>query len=188
GRALVSPAARPGRRRVARGAGAPGAPRAAAALLPHLSHARRSALSRSATRSVAAPARIDLLLRSRSRRRELRRGPRAHDERARLALDVVGPAIEGGARAYDAGNRGADAGRLRDGRPRHLSDRMPAQLRPERRAREAMGGARVGRPLPVPGRARGREISAPAGSGGGRDHPAVVARALARLACTVEPA
>src|SRR5262249_58851809 len=141
-RALVSPAARPGGRRLAHRARAPGAPRAAATLLSHLSHARRSALSRPATGSIAAPARLDLLLRPGSGGRELRRGPRAHDERARLAVDVVGPAIERRARAYDAGNRGADARRLRDGRPRPLSDRGPSQLRPERRPRQPLGGAR----------------------------------------------
>ena len=60
-----------------------------APLPAHLPDARRPALSRPATRPVAAPARIDLLVRARSGRRQLRRGPRAHDERARLAVDVV---------------------------------------------------------------------------------------------------
>ena len=45
----------------------------------------------------------------------------------------------------------------------------------------------LGRPLPLPGRSRGRRAPASAGPGRGRDHPAVAAPALAALAGGIEP-
>ena len=53
----------------------PRAPRASASLPPHLPDARRPAVPRPGARPVGAPARLDLLLRARSGRRQLRRGP-----------------------------------------------------------------------------------------------------------------
>jgi len=91
------------------GAHARGTPCAAAALHAHLPHARRSAVSRSLARPLGACARIDLLLRPRSDRRQLRRGAGAGDERARLALDVVGPFVERRARAHVAVRLAADS-------------------------------------------------------------------------------
>src|SRR5213076_1886199 len=66
----------------------PGAP---APLPPRLPDARRPALPGPEPRAVAAPARLDLLLRPRPDRWQLRRGARARHERARVAVDLVGP-------------------------------------------------------------------------------------------------
>ena len=130
GGALEPPApGRPGGRRADAGRRAcpPGPAGAPAPLLPDLPDARRSAIPRSEARSVAAAAGLDLLLRSRSGRRQLRRGPGPGDERAWMALHVVRSHVERRARAHAAWRHGSDPRRLRARRHGHLPERMPPQ-------------------------------------------------------------
>src|SRR5438093_1334684 len=129
----------------------------------------------------AAPARLDLLLRPRPDRRQLRRGARARHEPARVAVDLVGPAVERGARADAVRGARADARHRRARRHRHLSLRVPARVRGVGGTRQDVRGAGGGGSLPPARRRRRSEARGPEGSRRGRAHPAVARRALAGL-------
>src|SRR5262249_973121 len=185
GGALAPPASRRGggrRADVGRGASSPRPAGAPAPLLPHLPDARRSAVPRSEARSVATAAGLDLLLRSRSHGRQLRRGPGPRDERARMALDLVRSDVERRARVHAARRHGSDAGRLRARRHGHLPERVPPQPGRLGSAGQAVGRAPLGRALPPSRRADGPGAAASAGPRRRRDDPALAASALARVA------
>src|SRR5207244_706114 len=154
---------------------------APAPLPPRLPDARRPALPGSEPRAVAAPAGLDLLVRARSDPRQLRRGARARHERARVAVDLVGPPVERGARADAARRARPDARDRRARRHRHLSFRMPARVRGLGGARQGVRGAGGSGSLPPARRRRRGEARGPEGSRRGRAHPTVAARALAAL-------
>src|SRR5439155_409772 len=80
--------------------------------------------------------------------RQLRRGARARHERARVAVDLVGPAVERGARADAVRGARADARHRRARRHRHLSLRVPARLRGVGGTRQDVRGAGGGGSLP----------------------------------------
>src|SRR5207247_9951131 len=101
---------RPDGARRARAREPPGAPAPLHARLPD---PRRSALPGPGPRAVAAPARLDLLVRPRPAPRQLRRGARPRHERPGAAVDLVGAPVERGTRANAARRAPADARRGR---------------------------------------------------------------------------
>src|SRR5207249_4092463 len=150
-------------------------------LPPRLPDARRPALPGPEPRAVAAPARLDLLLRPRPDRRQLRRGARARHERARVDVDLVGPPVERRARAHAARRARPDAPDRRARQRRRRARRVPARVRGLGGARQGVRGAGGSGSLPPARRRRGGEARGPQGSRRGRAHPAVAARALAGL-------
>src|SRR5437667_346561 len=131
---------------------------------PTAADPRRPAAPGPVARPVRAPPRIDLLLRPRPGRRQLRRGAGTRDERAWLAVHLVGAPVERRARAHAACRDRADAGDLRHGGHRHLSERVSPGLRGGGRPRQDLRGAARRRPLPQPRRGRGRPAPRPARS------------------------
>ena len=113
----------------------PAPARGARASTDDLPHARRPGLSRPEHRPRRPPARLALRV-PRSARRQLRsRRPRAHDDRARLALDLVGPLVPREARGHAAAREGADADRPPDGG--HRDPHAPGARDPRRRRQRA---------------------------------------------------